>query len=280
MTDDQLVLGIDGGGTKTVARIARHDAPVAVLGEGRAGPSNWLTHGPEVAMQAVIAARDAAFKDAGIANHHANCTCIALAGAGSAAARATVVRHATAAGLADTIRVVHDAEPVLAAAFPDCIGIALLSGTGSIAFGRAADGTTARAGGHGAAAGDLGSAFAIASAAIRASIVTEPPDITDTRSVAALAPAVIAAAQSGNTAAAGILDDAARALAALVRDVARELALEAPIPLALAGGVLVGSESIRGLFTSALDLDHAPTTIVENPVDGCLRLAALPIKCP
>ena len=49
--------------------------------------------------------------------------------------------------LADRFQVVHDAVPVLAAGTPDGWGVALISGTGSLAYGRTADGRTARAGG-------------------------------------------------------------------------------------------------------------------------------------
>ena len=40
-------------------------------------------------------------------------------------------------GLADQVAIVSDVLPILAAGTPDCYGVALISGTGSSAFGRA-----------------------------------------------------------------------------------------------------------------------------------------------
>ncbi len=40
--DAQLLLGVDGGGTKTVACLARrsNDGQIVVLGKGKSGPGN------------------------------------------------------------------------------------------------------------------------------------------------------------------------------------------------------------------------------------------------
>ena len=49
----------------------------------------------------------------------------------------------------------------------DGVGVALIAGTGSVAFGRAADGRTIRCGGWGYLLGDEGSGYAIGRAALR-----------------------------------------------------------------------------------------------------------------
>src|SRR5581483_5378036 len=51
---------------------------------------------------------------------------------------------------------------------PEGWGVALVAGTGSMAFARAPDGRTARAGGWGYLLGDEGSGYALALAALRA----------------------------------------------------------------------------------------------------------------
>jgi glucosamine kinase len=64
------------------------------------------------------------------------------------------------------VRIVHDKALILAAAAVDH-GIALISGTGSVAWGRAIDGRTARAGGWGYLLGDEGSGYAVGRRAVR-----------------------------------------------------------------------------------------------------------------
>ena len=64
--------------------------------------------------------------------------------------------------------VVHDAETVLRVGLHAEPGIALIAGTGSLAFGRTAAGHTARAGGWGQLLGDEGSGYAIGLAGLRA----------------------------------------------------------------------------------------------------------------
>ena len=62
MTADQLVLGIDGGGTKTVALLASAAAPEMILARGISGPSNPRAVGFERAIAALDAAVYAAFQ--------------------------------------------------------------------------------------------------------------------------------------------------------------------------------------------------------------------------
>src|SRR5689334_8822125 len=58
--ESQLVIGIDGGGSHTIAMLA--DARTgAVLGRGEAGPSNVHAVGTAKALQALDSAVDAAF---------------------------------------------------------------------------------------------------------------------------------------------------------------------------------------------------------------------------
>ena len=63
MSHTSLVLGIDGGGSKTDAWLAAlHDvADGGVLGRGRGGPGNPRAVGFEAAQANILAAIDAAF---------------------------------------------------------------------------------------------------------------------------------------------------------------------------------------------------------------------------
>jgi hypothetical protein len=73
-----------------------------------------------------------------------------------------------------------------------------------------------------------------------------------------------------------ILDTAAGDLAMLVARAARTLGLAGrEFPLALAGGVLVGSKYVRDAVESQLRSMAlwCDVRVVAEPLDGCLRLA-------
>src|SRR5262249_22672332 len=102
--------------------------------------------------------------------------CLGLAGAGRPEDRRCVLDWAQRRGLAHRALVTTDAVLLLAAGTPEGCGLAVVAGTGSIAWGRdaaraaarAAAGREARAGGWGPLLGDEGSGYALALAALRA----------------------------------------------------------------------------------------------------------------
>jgi N-acetylglucosamine kinase-like BadF-type ATPase len=73
----------------------------------------------------------------------------------------------------DRLQVTHDALIALSGATAGRPGIIVIAGTGSIAFGRSADGRTARAGGWGYVFGDEGGAFDTVRQALRAALRME-----------------------------------------------------------------------------------------------------------
>lgn len=165
---DELILGIDGGGTKTVAWLSRAAEAVELLGKGSAGPSNARAIGFQDAQRNIEAAIDAAFAAADLQRTKVAAVCLSLAGMGRAADRDSMREWAVANGIASRIEITTDAESVLAAASPQRVGIALICGTGSLAWGRNDTGRTERAGGWGYLLGDEGSAYGIAVAGLRA----------------------------------------------------------------------------------------------------------------
>jgi N-acetylglucosamine kinase-like BadF-type ATPase len=206
--------------------------------------------------------------------------------------------------LAATIDVLEDAALLLAAGSPDGWGVAVVAGTGSMAYARGADGRTARAGGWGPLLGDEGSGYAIALAGLRAAAraadgraaatpltdrllaacgLTRPEELVgvvyrggDRATLAALAPVVLDAADSGDAVAGEIATSAAAELAAAAAAAARSLGLGARFPVALAGGLLASCTNYRARFLSALaerGLHADPVTIVTEPAEGALRLA-------
>ena len=66
MSTAPLVIGVDGGGTKTVAWLAPADdmTNTAIVGRGQAGPGNPRAVGFDVAQANIAAAIDAAYRNA------------------------------------------------------------------------------------------------------------------------------------------------------------------------------------------------------------------------
>ena len=167
---DSLILGIDSGGSKTVAWLGQSRAACEplVLGCGAAGPANPQSVGFGEALKSLTEAVTAAFAAADLPVQSVASAVLAAAGSDREENRRVFSDWAKETSLAVRFQVVHDAWPVLAAGTPDGSGIALISGTGSLAFGRAADGRTARAGGWGFLFGDEASGYALAVAGLRA----------------------------------------------------------------------------------------------------------------
>jgi N-acetylmuramic acid 6-phosphate etherase len=303
LTHDDLVIGVDGGGSSTVALLASDGD---VLGRGEAGPSNLQSVGVTRALQAIEDAVAAAFAAAKRHRAKVRAVVLGLAGADRPQEQKLVTSWAERAGLATHVRVVNDAQLLLAAGTPAGWGIAVVAGTGSIAFGRAPDGRTGRAGGWGYLLGDEGSAYGLVMPALQAvahaadgrgptTALTErflaemgaaqPMDLIpavyrggwDRASLAALAPLVLEAAGQGDTVAARIVAAAADQLALTVTAAASSLGLPLEgLPLAMTGGTLLNSDYYRQAVLRALaerGVRADPVTLVHEPAEGGVRLA-------
>jgi N-acetylglucosamine kinase-like BadF-type ATPase len=94
--------------------------------------------------------------------------------------------------------------------------------------------------------------------------------------LASLAPLVLDSAGAGDPVALAIVQNGADELAAAASAVARQLDLVGPVPVALAGGLLLASESYRSLVLKGLreaGLIPNPVTMVNEPAEGAVRLA-------
>jgi N-acetylglucosamine kinase-like BadF-type ATPase len=303
-----MLLAVDAGGTKTAAWLALVDRPGVsrVLGRGRSSAGNPLSVGLAEASRAIMAAAAQARIAAKQSDGRIGRAILSIAGSVDLQMRSSLVSWAHEISLADRVAVVSDVLPVLAAATSDCCGVALVSGTGSVAFARAADGRTALCGGWGYLLGDEGSGYAIGRAALRVALAcletrSEPGRLAravldkhgaetvaeltnavynspDPRAIAvAMAPLVLEAAVDDDSIAQGILDTAAHELAQIATLAATRAGLsERPIPLAVAGGILVRSADLRGRLECELQrlAAECELKVVEEPLDGCLRLAS------
>ncbi|MHC4404415.1 MAG: N-acetylglucosamine kinase [Planctomycetota bacterium] len=308
MEPDELVLGIDGGGTKTVACLAlRHrSGEAAVVGRGSAGPANPQAVGFDAAVANLDRAIAAAFDQAAVEPGPLAAAVVAVAGSDRPDNQEVFHHWAHTRRLAARFLVVHDALPVLAAGTPQGWGVALISGTGSFAFGQDRKGRSARAGGWGFLFGDEGSGYWIAVAGLRAAAKSadgrgpstqllhalmsrldlgEPQQLIaavyetagDRARIASLADVVTSAAEAGDNVARQILDEAAGELATMVGAIAQKLGFSGDaFPLALAGGALLGCQTLTDSLDARLEslgLHPAATARVADPALGAVELA-------
>jgi N-acetylglucosamine kinase-like BadF-type ATPase len=277
-----------------------------VLGRGEGGPSNPTAVGFDEATEQIRRAIRSALAAAGQADGAG----IARAVLGIAGTSRPEVRARLAALLAERLelpiqqlRLVTDVALILPAAGRR-EGVALVAGTGSAAYGVAADGRTALVGGWGYLLGDEGSAFDVGREALRAVLraddergpstalrellsrelaIGQPRDLirviyqadSPRNAVAGLAPLVVAAAGEGDPVARQILARAGRDLGQLVRAAARRLGLKPGFAVVGTGGAFGAGELL--VAPVRVELARAGTTdfsLLENePALGALRLA-------
>ena len=298
----EFVIGVDGGGTHTRACIATLQGEILATAES--GPSNVSTHGFKIA-QREIALVIATAKLRAQVKGRAKAICLGLSGVDRPGEREPMLAWARE-HFADRALIGNDCELVLAAGTPDGWGIALIAGTGSIAWAKTPDGRTARAGGWGYLIGDEGSGFDLAREGLRtatwaadgrgphtalldailqhwqlASAAELVPKVYRSglkpADLAQLAPIVIRVAETGDPVARQLLGRGARQLSHLVQILFRQLSAETNhFPLAVSGSLLLKSPTYYNLLLAEL-LDHQlvcdPITLVYEPVQGAIALA-------
>lgn len=299
----RLVMGIDGGGSKTLALLADEDGQV--IGRGLAGPSNYQVEGIRAARTALQAALCQAFAAANVPVRRLAALCLGMAGVSRPADRQWLDDWLGEEQAADQVEIVTDGALLLWAGTPQGWGVGVVSGTGSIAMGSTPDGKWARSGGWGPQLGDEGSAYAMGLAALHAvtqaadergpaTLLTaavleawklpEPASLVgyvyqqgeSHRRIAGLGPVISQAAAQGDGAALEIQNRAALDLASMAVAVVRQLGLTGGVPCALGGGVLVYNQAmVRGLIEAARrdNLNLEPVEKVSEPAQGALRLA-------
>jgi N-acetylglucosamine kinase-like BadF-type ATPase len=269
----ELYVGVDGGGTKTLAVLT--DADLNVLGEGKTGASNPLRVGVEPAVDNILTAIDLACDVAGKTRSDVFAAQFGLAGV-----RREDIRKRMRDLLSSRLRlknldVVTDAEIALYGATNGGAGLVVIAGTGSICCGRNDEGTIAMAGGWGPLAGDEGGGAGIARRALQAvakatdgrgqktklseyatdyfraarpediAVAIYAPSMTNDR-IAGFAKFVIQAARdSGDQVALKLLDEAGCELGLAANAVVGKLGLMSEkFPVAYVGGVFAAKELI------------------------------------
>ena len=293
----ELVVGMDAGGTKTRAFAVTRAGDV--VGRGAGGGANLLSS-PDPQGSIAAALREA------LAGRLPDAVVLSCAGGEREAERAKGrAILASLLGPDVAVEVTHDAKAALYAGNPAGCGVVLISGTGSIAYGRNDQGEEARCGGWGYLVGDEGSAVWIGQEGLRASSydhdgrgsptkitghLFEDLGVTDFNGLLPLlygkphpSPAILAATRAVARAfaendgiAANIVQRGARLLAGMTMTVARTLLLENG-PVYLAGGAFENVQPLEKAVRTEL-LSVLPRAAVEpvgeEPAMGAARLAA------
>jgi N-acetylglucosamine kinase-like BadF-type ATPase len=135
-----LVLGVDGGNTKTIAVVA--DDAGHTLGGGRGGCADiYNAATPQVAIEAIAAAVEPALDGAGASASDVEAATFSLAGADWPEDFALLERALQERlGLAEPPLVVNDAIGALRSGAPDWTGVSIVSGTYNAIGARSGDG--------------------------------------------------------------------------------------------------------------------------------------------
>ena len=273
-----LVLGVDGGGSKTRAVVA--DGAGEVLGEGLAGPSNPLRVGVSEAAGAIRDAADRACAEAGVRRVE-----IVAAEVGLAGVKRADIRERMRAAVADlgfkTVDVVTDADIALYGATEGKPGLVIIAGTGSIccgvnARGRRALQSVARAtDGRGRKTSLVEAAceyFRVA-AADDLSTAIYAPSVTNSR-IAGFGGRVVEAAKRRDAVAREIVEEAGRELAGAAAAVIRKLKMERErFQVAYVGGVFAAGALILDPLSEEL-ARAAPRAFLAPPVLAPAEAAA------
>ncbi|MEG1426971.1 MAG: BadF/BadG/BcrA/BcrD ATPase family protein [Oscillospiraceae bacterium] len=297
MIMQKLLIGIDGGGTKT--HLVLSDLSGAQLAEAFGGPSNPMAYSLEIVREnlsklilPVIASLSENQEVAGI--------CLGSAGVslmGSVELLSGILKDICP--MAEIV-VLGDMEIALAAnsTSPIGAGILLVCGTGSICFGKDEAGESARAGGWGHIVSDEGSGYWIGKEAIkhvfhvtdgraaltpiyaavlRALHCETPRDLVSFLAsseaskarVAGICQIVENCAIIGDRYAIAILENAARELVALVEAVTSRLSFSSVYSVLLNGSVITKCAPLRERFLQLMQ---------ENP-QAVLSEVTVPAAC-
>ncbi|TWH50029.1 N-acetylglucosamine kinase-like BadF-type ATPase [Dulcicalothrix desertica PCC 7102] len=304
------VLGIDGGGTKTICLVMNEQRQI--LGRGEAGASNYQSIGANAALISIESAIKAAIEQTGKIQVQA--ICLGLAGAGRSKDIEVIqgiIRDLQQSPnlpiewiLPNNIIICHDALTALVGGIGNDVGVVVAAGTGTIVFGRNQQGQTKRVGGWGYILGDEGGAYNIAVAGMKAAMraydgrelstclvedfknqlgLESIEDLIEVvyrrgwgvREIASLAPVVDNAAVNGDEVAREIIDEGVRELVKATRVVVTELVGD-DFEIVTVGSVWKAKSNIRKKFMESICAEFGNVRVIlprYEPAYGACLLA-------
>lgn len=258
------IIGIDGGGTKTVGILATTTGQH--LSEVESGPANYHVVGEtrtQVVLKDIV---EALHEKSGIPPTSAVRFCLGMAGLGRPADREVIGQICDELGMCENRILTHDAHIALVGGTEKQEGVLVISGTGAIVYGINAEGREARASGWGYLLGDEGSGYDLAIKGLQAVAraadgrgdrteltdrilhrleLSEPSELirwvhaASRDAIAQLAEVVFDTTQATDPVAAGIVDEAADELVCAAVSVIKQLKFTEPFDIVLSGGNLI-----------------------------------------
>jgi glucosamine kinase len=293
----RLLLGVDGGATKTLA--AAYDLESGQVSLGHGGPSNPDAVGSDAAASAVASAASEAL--ASSVRHQPDAAVLAIAGTDTDAVARSLAKFEDQGWI-----VVNDVVGAWATATTCEPGVAAIAGTGSNVFGVGPMQKHWRSGGWGHILGDEGSGYWLGLNSIKAvlryrdgrgprTMLTEQaPSFFEVDSIEELASLVYSkpltkgeiaalavktgeAAIAGDQVAVDLYGQAAIDLAEQIHSVLRNTDLEGSFPIGLVGSAFRAGEVFISPLLEQIQR-FAPqaqiSTVKMAPVGGALLLAA------
>jgi glucosamine kinase len=290
-----IVLGLDGGGSKTRIIVADEQGQAITTVEG---PGSAVRPGQlEASVETIVATVVDALGAAGMPHVTPRVLYAGVAGVGHDADRQALWQALQARELAEEVVVHPDATIALDDAFGEGAGILLIAGTGSVAFARSPAGELGRCGGWGPVFGDEGSgawlgrrALSVVAAAsdgrepataLTGAILTAAQASTVRELInwaaaatpaafASLAPTVLTTAQAGDLRATALLTLAVEELTLHVRALAREHFVDerAAVQVALAGGLLSPRSPMRRRLEQRLKSAVPGAEVLAKEIDA------------
>jgi N-acetylglucosamine kinase-like BadF-type ATPase len=296
VTHQALVLGADGGGTKTMGLLA--ESTGALLASGRGDGSNQNVIGIENAARNLAGLIETLARTAGRPVAEIGSVVLGLAGAGAERDREVLIgaiqARLHAMGLPTLpISIQTDGRIALEGAFNGGPGVVAVAGTGSVVMGKTPDGETLSIGGWGRVIGDEGSGYFIGLEALRAvsreidgrgeagSLRASIPSRfgLETREgiiaaiyrekfdIPSIAPVVLEAAEAGDQVALEILARAAREFSLQVITAVERLGLQGGTGVVMIGG-LIDHDTIYARMLAAEIKKASPAVDFRAPMNG------------
>ncbi len=304
------VLGIDGGGSKTVCVLINDKREI--LGRGESGSSNYQSVGIEAAKCSIESAINKAFIQKN--NIKIDAICLGLAGVGRSKDIKVVQNIVKEIPVTKNIKpqnliISHDALIALVGGIGNDVGIVVSAGTGSIVFGRNHRGESKRVGGWGYILGDEGGAYKIAVAGMQAALkaddgrgfftslvegfkshfglnnIEELIEIIyrsglGVKDIAALAPIVDNAAFLGDEVANQIIDDAVEELVKATATVINSIFVEGEfVEVVTTGSVWKGKCKMWERFVSCINRDFINVKVIFPKFEAVYGAGLLGLRC-
>lgn len=311
MSRTTLVLGVDGGGTKSIGLVS--DQAGNILARQETGGSNPNVVGFDGCADTLFALITAVCDDAGCKPENLRSMVLGLAGAGEVETRERIIEALGAcfedarAKVPPSVVVETDSRIALEGAFGGAPGVVVVSGTGSVVVGKNDHGDVKSVGGWGRFLGDEGSGYAIGREGVRAVMLemegrgqatrlrqlvanrykwSGRDDIIravyqDSLDLSTLAPLVMEAAVNHDLVCQKILQEAASHLVDQVRAVVMKMGIIRKVGLVMCGGLLERNTVFANVVHLKV-LKVLPQVDIRRPLfsaaEGAVRMALNQIR--